>query len=163
MRDLRANSLNLPNEVLPKEKHVRCALYSYLKRRGCTVHEEATYPESGQKCDLRVRFPNTRKEWWIEIKMAWSLDPAWRWNNKPTEQRAKWDKDVQKLRKAPASAVRIFVLFCISDRWSSPRGGGIPEQISDFHPAKIAYVSPKRKFRWGNPCAKNLQAWAWYL
>ena len=157
--DLHAIAGFSPNEVLPKEDQFRCAMYRYFRNAGYVVHAEAGYPHESAaarpECDLRAHREN-EDEWWIEIKRAWCVSG---WNNKPAEQAATWQADVDKLTRAPERAHRVFVLFGLFG--GKGELSKVFERAVQFQPAARVYDSGSRPFTWRDFGIHILRAWAW--
>ncbi|MBM4034634.1 MAG: hypothetical protein FJ291_23060 [Planctomycetes bacterium] len=144
-------------DVLPKESQPQCAMFAFLKGKGCTVHAEATYPQGRGECDLRVRFADGA-DLWIEIKNAWSA-PGW--VNKPKEQRARWVADLRKLRRAPENAHRAFVIVGYFSQEPAPTTCQVSQKIYAFHPDQRVHDSPCVDLQWRLRELKRIQAWVW--
>lgn len=155
--DLAQTACDSPNEVLPKEEQIRSAMYAFFKNRGCIVHVEACRERCRAEYDLRVRFPDNR-EWWIEIKRAWSHSG---WNNKPSEQKRTWQQDVAKLKRIPHKRRRLFVLFGVFDRGAEDPPCALQKAIVSFHKRNMVYHSGSKPFQWRDSQLQRLEAWAW--
>ena len=146
-----------PNERLPKEEQIRCAMYNAYRQRDLVVHAEAGYPATQCECDLRVH-GQLMPETWIEIKTVWS---GAGWVNKPVEQVRGIQSDFEKLESVRASANCMTVVFGFFDRPAAETPLG--EMILDLNPKWLAFDSGNRRFHWRGENLSVLRAWSWLL
>ncbi|MDO8740352.1 MAG: hypothetical protein Q7J54_02120 [Candidatus Woesearchaeota archaeon] len=87
---------------IPKEEHIRSALYSFLKTKGCKMEVESDffegyrkdgYPKQAGEYDIRIISPFSSV---IEIKRASALKD---WQNGYSDFLEKWRDDIKKLEK----------------------------------------------------------------
>lgn len=156
---------NAPNERLPKEEQSRCCLYAFLRQRWDVVCAERGYASidegSSRECDL-LAISAGRPWLWLELKHCRCASG---WMNKPSEERRKWEEDLDKLRLVPKDSERYFVLVCFSDFDLSvselPRKGGVVRSIRSFHPGQLIHQS-FRDFTWREDDGiTNIGAWVW--
>ncbi len=102
-----------PNERLPKEAVLQCAIYHFYMNKGYFVHPESAYFPAGKKknmsCDLRVI---GESELWIELKTARDARGL---ISKIDEEKEKWEKDGSKLDNSPPNSRAAFVLFTFTE------------------------------------------------
>jgi hypothetical protein len=140
-----------PNERLPKEEQIRCCIYAAIRPLFGVVCVERGYrsidKKSRTECDLWASSPG-RVPVWLEVKRCWS---ATGWVNKPPEQLASWETDLDKLRRVPVASDRYFVLvgffdFDPLDEAESPQRGVI-QNVRRFRSKRLLHHT-SRKFNW---------------
>ena len=158
-------SANAPNERLPKEEQSRCCVYAYLRPQWDVVCVERSYSsidEGGRReCDV-LAIAAGRPQLWLELKHCRCASG---YQNKPAEERSKWEADLDKLRIVPKAAERYFLLVCFADfdlsTESLPRRGSVIQAIRSFHRKRI--VSQRfATFAWReNDGISHIGAWIW--
>jgi hypothetical protein len=156
-----------PNERLPKEEQSRCALYAYLRPLWDAVCVERGYrsvDEGGKReCDLLAR-ASSRPPLWLELKHCRCASGGWQ--NKPSEERGKWEADLDKLRAGPVESDRYFVLICFSDfdpcSVDLPRHGRVVQNIRAFNAPHLVWQA-SRAFSWRiDDGITHVGAWVWH-
>ena len=155
-----------PNERLPKEEQIRCRIYTTLIPLFRFVCAERGYGSIDERsrieCDLWASSPD-QVPIWMEIKRCWSVSG---WVNKPPEQLAYWDADLDKLRKLPVKSERFFFLvgffdFDPLDEEKSPHGG-VVQNIRRYHPDQLLPPT-SRQFSWrAGDGSSWAGVWVWH-
>jgi hypothetical protein len=165
--DLLRVAAHAPNERLPKEEQSRCCLYAYLRPLWEVVCVERGYTsvdEGGkQECDL-CAFAANRPPLWLELKHCRCASGGWQ--NKPSEERDKWEDDLDKLRVVGAESDRYFILVCFSDfdprSEELPRHGRVLQNIREFHGSQLIHQA-SQAFSWRHDDGiTHLGAWVWH-
>lgn len=158
-----------PNERLPKEEQLRCAMFAAVRPDLHVVCVERGYGsvDDGEReeCDIWAASA-TGSELWLEAKRCWG---AKGWVNKPGEQLATWTKDIAKLARTPIESERYFLLvgafgFDPSAERDPPTGahGEVLRCIRRFHRPHLLHVAPARAFSWRpNDGLTHIGAWVW--
>ncbi len=163
--DLAQVAASLPNERLPKEEQIRCCIYAAIRPLFKVVCAERGYgsidDRSRTECDLWASSPGQTPVW-LEFKRCWS---AAGWNNKPPEQLAYWEADLDKLRMVPVESVRYFILvgFFDFDPLSVPDStkSGVVRNIRVFHATQLIHRD-SREFKWREGDGISwVGAWVW--
>jgi hypothetical protein len=165
--DLQGVAAHAPNERLPKEEQSRCCLYAYLRPLWevvCVERGYASIDEGGKReCDLHA-WASTRPPLWLELKHCRCARGGWQ--NKPTEERGKWEDDLDKLRLVPVNSDRYFVLLCFSDfdllSEELPRHGRVIQNVRAFHGSQLVHQA-SRGFSWrADDGITHIGAWVWH-
>ncbi len=153
-------SSSKPNERLPKEEQLRCALFSFYTSKGYLVHPEAAYfpADDGNKeeCDLRVI--TSSKEHWIEIKTARCASHL---QTKTTEEVGRWEKDGWKLENAPENADKIFILYTFTENHPDETDSTFFKAIRDLWADYAVTRACTKKFSWRDTSVNYVTAWYW--
>ncbi len=156
---------NAPNERLPQEAQTRCCLFAFLRPTYDVICAERGYTsideEGRRRCDL-LAVKAGKPLLWAEVKHCRC---ASRWQNKPSEERCKWEDDLDKLRSVPIDSERYFVLVCFSDfdpcAQDLPRRGRVIRNIRSFHSERLLHQS-SRAFTWRAEAGISyVGAWVW--
>jgi hypothetical protein len=142
-KDLQAVSTTYPNERLPKEEQIRCALYMAMQSCFDVVCVERGYGsiDDGNRaeCDIWARTGEEAQSW-LELKRCWSVKG---WINKPPEQLTYWNADLEKLATVGVQSDRYFLLVgffdCDPVGKSVEDSSGVVANIKRFHPNKLVY------------------------
>ncbi len=168
IEDIIGISKSSPNERLVQEAQLRCALYSYFRDKGMTVHAEADYKKWRQgagrgkplKCDLRI-IPKRGNETWIELKIAsYSLkgnrDVL---HGNASQYYKRWKADIEKLKKAPGKANKMLIILGLFDDRPDNQNNRVVQRIEKTVP-KFKFWCDLKTFTWRD-IKLNSKAWIW--
>jgi hypothetical protein len=165
LEDLALVATSSPNERLPKEEQIRCCIYAAIRPQFRVVCAERGYgsidDRSRTECDLWASSPG-QVPVWLEFKRCWSASG---WVNKPPEQLAGWEADLDKLRAVPVESVRYFLLvgFFDFDPLSEAESAhsGVVCNIRGFHAPQLVHRA-SREFGWREGDGISwVGAWVW--
>lgn len=155
-----------PNERLPKEEQVRCCIYAAIRPLFRVVCAERGYgsidDKSRTECDLWASSPGEVPVW-LEFKRCWSASGGW--VNKPPEQLAGWEADLDKLCAVPINSTRYFVLVGYFDfdplSEAEEAHSKVVGNIRGFHVPQLVHQA-SREFGWrADDGISWVGAWVW--
>jgi hypothetical protein len=126
----------------------------------CAERGYTSIDENGRtECDICAFDPGSL---WLEIETCWSVRG---WNNKPSEQSACWQNDIEKLSRIPRDADRCFLLvgfFGFDPLYSNEASrDSVLQNIKSFHPDVMLLGDRTRLIRWRNEAITHVGIWVW--
>jgi hypothetical protein len=153
--DLKKVAVHGPNERLPKEEQIRCAIFNYLKPNAKVVCAEKGYKSIDKggraECDLWMKGKDNSISW-FEIKVAWATKY---FENKVTQFNT-WTTDINKLIKVTSNNHRYFILVGFFDfnplnkkaKICGPGKNKIIDKIRSVFPEQICGKPEIKTFTW---------------